>query len=183
MKAITCLFCERIRKIVSFYQIIAIAVLMNMIQKSAVFFGRLMRIVGKILIEWGSVETPKWTADLFRRAYMVDAEIHIGGFVYRGPLYAMYRHFSNKKKLVLSMNWVAERSELGKHFMYSGSRSFILSRFGEPHVTKGDSEDNRAVGDVWFFFEGGWAVLYLGTPRERLSFQGEEDIPRVYSYY
>src|SRR3989339_1885006 len=136
MKKISCLFCERTRKNISFYQIIALAVLVNAIHKSAVFLGRSMRAFGKVLVGWGSVETPRWTIDLFRRAHMSDAEIHIGGFVYRGPLYAMYRQLMNGEKLVLSMNWVAERSETGEYFAYSGSRSFILSRFGEPHFIK-----------------------------------------------
>lgn len=183
MKAITCLFCERMRKNFSFCQIIVLAILMNTIHKSAVFVGRGMRSIGKILVNWGSVETPRWTTDLLRRAHMVDAEIHMDGFVYRGPLYATYRQFTNGDKLVLSMNWVAEGTEWGGYFAYSGSRSFILSHFGEPHLIKGDSGDNRAVGNVWFFFEGGWVVLYLGTPREHLLFEGEEDTPRVYAYY
>ncbi len=183
MKAITCLFCERMRKNISFCQIIVLAILMNTIHKSAVFVGRGMRSIGKVLVNWGSVETPRWTTELFRRAYMVDAEIHISGFVYRGPLYAMYREFVNGEKLILSMNWVARRSEVGKYSPYSGSCSFCLSGFGEPHFIKGDSEDNRAVGNVWFFFEGGWAVLYFGNPKERLLFQGEKDTLRVYSHY
>lgn len=183
MKAITCLFCERIRKNVSFYQIIAIAVLMGAIHKIAIFTGRSMRVLGKILVEWGSVETPRWTSELFRRAYMVDAEIHTDGFVYRGPLYAMYREFTNGEKLILSMNWVARRRETGKYSPYSGSCSFCLSHFSEPHVIKADSGDSRAIGNVWFFFEGGWAVLYLGDPAENLLFQGKEDTLRVYSHY
>lgn len=181
MEKIKCLFCERARKNVSFYLVIMSALLMRVINKTVILIGQKMKISGKKLVEWGSVETPRWTTELLRKAHMVDAEIHTGGRVFRGPLYAMYR-FSGEA-LVLCLNWVNERSEFGEAVTQSGSCSFRLEKFGHPHLIKGSNEDGRGHGNLWFMFKGGWVIIYLGDPKERLVFQEDEDVPRVYAWY
>ena len=183
MEKAKCLFCERVRKNISFYLIIALALLMRAINHVALFVGQKMKASGKKLVEWGSVETPRWTSDLLQRMHRVDVEIHTNGRVFKGPLYAVYRQFIVGETLVLCMNWVKECSEFGEAVTQSGSCSFRLEKFGHPHLIKGNNEDARGHGNLWFMFKGGWAVVYLGRHEERLVFQGDEEVPRVYSYY
>jgi hypothetical protein len=176
-------FGERVRKNISFYAIVLSAILMRFIHQGVLFVGQWVKALGKRLVEWGAVETPRFTSEILRDIYMVDAEIHMNGCVFRGPLYAMYRQLIFGKALVLSMNWVAKRAEFGDTWTYSGWCSFRLSGFGSPHFIKKDGKDNRGAGNLWFFFDGGYAIIYLSSPRERLLFKGSEETPRVYSYY
>lgn len=188
MKKAECLFCESVRRNISFYLIIVSALLMRVINHLILSVGQKMKIGGKKLVEWGSVETPRWTTELLRKAHMVDVEIHMGGQVFRGPLYTMYR-FSGDT-LVLCLNWVMNRSEFSfweeewdEEMEPLGSCSFRLKEVSNPYLIKEDDGDRRGQGNMWFLFRGGWAIIYLGDPKERLVFQGGEEVSRVYAWY
>ena len=156
---------------------------MVLLRSGAKYFGERMKIVGKIMVAWGDIETPRWTSELLQKADLADVEIHIGTTIYRGPLYAMYRQFIIGDALVLSLNWVATRSVFGNTWKYSGACSFRLLGYGIPHVIEKIEDDRRGVGNVWYFFRGGYAIIYLANPREHLAFDGDRETSRVYAWY
>src|SRR3989344_1271380 len=83
----------------------------RMTKKVAWQVGEWFKRLGRKLVSWGADTNKKWSREIFLRCYLVDAEIHVDGKVYRGPVYAMYRDFRIKDILVLRFNWLAERDQ------------------------------------------------------------------------
>lgn len=135
--------------------------------------GEWMKIAGRKLVAWGIDNTPRWDLRLFHRCYLADAEFHLGMKVYRGPVYAAF-HTGNS--LEFKTNWSAHKSAMGGNWEYSHGAGIVkLKRYGTPV--------ELPTGDVWFMCEGGYAILFIGKPRDRLKFEGVRRTIRAYTYF
>ncbi|MEK7662180.1 MAG: hypothetical protein AAB355_01600 [Patescibacteria group bacterium] len=132
-------------------------------------FGEFLKRTGRILVVWGGDTLPRWSLELFHRCYLADAEFHIGMDLYRGPMYAVGIRGNS---LVFTLNWVASRRVTEKNWVYGGAWSFRTKFYETPWSYNG--------GDICFFFDGGYAILFLGKPREKLAFNGDKEIMRTY---
>lgn len=134
----------------------------------------------RALVEWGENGACRWGVNVFFHSFfLVDAEIHSGRFVHRGPMYgAMHARNarSGARSLVLKMNWVATRHLLsfGSPGTYSGACDVLLFKCGEPKILP-----NK---DIWFFHDTGCVVIHSGS-KERLRFEGDCSAPRIYTYF
>jgi hypothetical protein len=90
----------------------------------------------------------------------------------------MRHDFLTKDRLILSLDWFAEREvfKLANPWEYRGQASFLIKGYGRP-VEITDKGDN--TGDIWFSFEGGYAIIYLGNPLKRLEFMGDPETPKT----
>ena len=150
---------------------IAVIALRGRARKIVRAVGEWMKMLGRRLVLWGEDSTLRFSTELFCGCYLADVELHIGMHVYRGPMYTAY---ISGDKLFFKLNWVARQTALSWK-EEGGSCDFKLSGFGSPHKL-----DN---GDVWFMFDDGYVILFLGTPRERLDFKGADETPRIYTYF
>jgi len=152
------------------------AIMFKRLLKRAVrYFGEFLKRFGRKLVAIGEDDSPRWDIELFRRCYneQADAEFHIGSEVYRGPMYAA---FSAGNTVSFRMNWLAKKSATGGGWEYGHGTGFLkLKGCGSPY--------KLGNGDAWFMFEGGYAVLFLGKPKERLEFNGQERTLRTYTYF
>ena len=137
--------------------------------------GESLRRLARRLIILGEDSTPRWTIELFHQCYLADAEFHMGTKVFRGPMYAAY---TTGDTLSFRMNWLAEWTSPLSGWDYSrgaGLLNLNLHGHGAPHELE--------TGDVWFTFDGGYAVLYLGAPRQSLEFKGVKSTLRRFTYF
>ena len=133
------------------------------------YLGGFAKKIGRRLVTWGEDSGHRFSIELFHRCYLADAEFHVGMDIYRGPMYAT---FSTGEELIFKLNWIALKKE---YWEWSGAFDFIIKNPGKPA--------ELPSGDVWFMFEGGYAVLFIGKPRGRLEFNNSVETPRVYSYF
>lgn len=137
--------------------------------------GEWLRRIARRLVALGEDSTPRWSIELFHRCYLADAEFHFGIRTFRGPMYAAY---ATVDTLSFRMNWLAERESPFGEWDYSrggGVLNFNLVNHSPPR--------ELPTGDIWFTFDGGWAILYLGVPRESLEFKGALRILRTFTYF
>lgn len=137
--------------------------------------GERMRRVARRLVAHGEDSTPQWTIELFHRCYLADVEFHMGAKIFRGPMYAAY---ATRDTLSFRMNWLAEWTNLSGGWKYSrgaGILNLDLKGHGTPHELE--------TGDIWFTFDGGYAILCLGNPRENLEFKGACRTLRTFTYF
>lgn len=140
--------------------------------------GEWMKRAGRALVAVGEDSTPRWSIELFHRCYLADAEFHIGMETYRGPVYAAW---SDGKSVFFKMNWLATRTDPHGDWTFSqergghGEGKLALRGCGSPHALPN--------GDVWFMFEGGHGILFIGEPQERLAFDGPRWTLRRYTYF
>jgi hypothetical protein len=153
----------------------ALTMAIKLVKRIARDAAEIMRRSARALASWGAEDTTRWGAGIFIKCYMVDIELHVDSFVYRGPMYAMYRDFLHGDSMVIKLNWVAEKSAFGTPWSYGGAFTFKLGGYGDPIKLPN--------GDFWFGFDGGYAVLCLGKPKEKLCFFGTEETPRIYAYF
>lgn len=145
------------------------------IKKTARQIGESLKRLGRKLVAWGADANQQWSRELFLRCYLIDAEVHVDGRVYRGPVRAMFRDFRIKDILVLRFNWLAVRDQFATVWEYAGSCTYRIERYGKPMILEN--------GDVYFGFVGGYAVLFLGKPQSRLAFAGHAATPREFAWY
>jgi hypothetical protein len=95
--------------------------------------------------------------------------------VFRGPMYAAY---AAGDTLSFRMNWLAEKATPLAEWDYSrgaGLLNLTLKGYSMPYELE--------TGDIWFMFDGGYAILYLGKPRQNLEFKGSPHTRRKYTYF
>lgn len=137
--------------------------------------GEYVKRISRRLITLGEDSTPRWSIDLFYRCYLADAEFHFGTEIFRGPMYAA---FVSGTALSFRMNWLArKKNPLGKwDFQHgSGVLNLDIQDYSAPYKIE--------TGDIWFTFTGGYAILYIGEPRQSLEFKGTARILRTFSYF
>jgi|GEM_PF-2080351 len=135
--------------------------------------GQEMKRLGRVLTAAGDDSTPRWTVELFHRCYLADAEFHIGLKVFRGPMVAV---FCAGKTISFKMNWLAEKSgPLGNWAFPHGTGVINLKGYNAPRQIE--------TGDIWFTFDNGYAILYLGKPRQNLAFEAPHRILRTFTYF
>lgn len=144
--------------------------------------GELFKVLGRKMVAWGEDHEPRWGVQVLLDMYHVDAEIHIGMKIYRGPLYAMFPRLfggTRLKALILKMNWVAEKPALGGDWEYSGSCDFRLSQYGPPLFLD--------TGDLYFSCsDGTYVTIHKRVDwkeESQFKFAGDPDTPRVYQYF
>jgi len=88
----------------------------------------------------------------------------------------VYAVFSAGNIFSFRMNWLAQKSTSGGKWEYGrGTGVLKLKGCSSPYKLEN--------GDVWFMFDGGCAVLFLGKPKVRLEFSSPERTLRVYTYF
>ena len=132
--------------------------------------GQHLKTLGKRLELWGEDDALRWSIPLFHSCYLIDIELRTRHGIYRGPMYAAYL---SGKEICFKLNWVAKETLLG--WKAEGARDFICSGFSAPRRLEN--------GDIWFTYDGGHAILFLGLPRNKLPFMGDEKTPRIYTYF
>ena len=156
------------------YRVAFRAAIRRAMRRAARSAGAYLRNAGKLLLALDEGSSSRWTVELLRRCYLADAEFYAGAKTFRGPMYAAY---VSGDTLSLSMNWLAEKGSLIEPWRYPhGGGILKLKRCGAPHLLE--------TGDIWFTFDGGYAILYVGGARsERLLFEGPPNILRTFTYF
>ncbi|MDB5244693.1 MAG: hypothetical protein JWN18_563 [Parcubacteria group bacterium] len=148
-------------------------------KKRMVHQGQRLKSVGRKLEELGEDRTARWSRELLLRCHMRSVEFHMSGVIYRGPVYAVYQSLINGDHLVFKCNWIGvshiESIRATKQQDYCGSCAFRLSGCTGPVKLQN--------GDYYFGFDGGYGVLFLGSPRLREEFLGEQETPREFAYF
>lgn len=141
--------------------------------------GELMKRLGRRLVAFGEDTVPRWSIELFHRCYLADAEFHFGMEVFRGPVYAA---FILGNTLSFRLNWFARKVEPFGEWQYTHGAGILHLK-----VKNSSAPYKIETGDVWFTFDGGYAILYLGDPprhpRQKLEFKGPEYTLRRFTYY
>jgi hypothetical protein len=138
-------------------------------------FGERLKQVGRQLVTLGEDSTPRWSIELFHRCYLADAEFHFGTEIFRGPMYAA---FATGGMLSFRLNWLAKRTDPYGEWEYphgEGVLNLKLKDYSPPYEIE--------TGDIWFTFNGGYAILYLGNPRQSLEFKGPAYALRAFTYF
>lgn len=120
--------------------------------------------MGRKLVIFGEDTTPRWSLELFHQCYLADAEFHFGFDIYRGPIRAAS---SNGETLFFVMNWLAKKTDPHGDWNYehgAGKLKFKVKDHSPPYQLEN--------GDIWFTFDGGYAVLFLSKPHVHLEFKG-----------
>ena len=141
------------------------------------YAGELMKRLGRRLVALGEDSTPRWSIELFHHisTTAADAEFHIGTEVFRGPAYSA---FILDDTLSFRLNWFAKRIEPFGRWEYTHGTGVLNLK-----VRGSSAPYEIETGDIWFTFDGGYAILYLGCPRQRLEFKGPEYTLRAFTYY
>lgn len=164
------------RRLVYVYGGLLVILALRTAKRWSVRAGELLKSLGRKLVSLGEEGTMRWSTELLLRCYMVDAEFHIDGAIYRGPVYAVYRSFVGGDKLVFRCNWIATcRNHTASVWEFAGGGAFRFEEYGAPAELPN--------GDYHFGFHGGYGVLFLGQPRSKLSFEGQPDTPREFAYF
>ena len=141
--------------------------------------GEYFKRIGRALVRRGEENVPQWSRELLLKCYLVDAELHLGLHVYRGPIYAVYRNFKGGDFLVLCFNWIEQRLDSENLWVSAGACDFRIEKFGEPHALL--DVRGRETGNRYFMCDGGYGVLWIGEKSE--VFKGQNDTPRIYAYF
>ncbi len=150
--------------------------LLRMYKKALRKVGELMKVYGRRLLILGDDAEPNWSIELLLKCYLVEVEIHLPVEVYRGPVYALYHKFyGEKRSLIFKFNWIAKRSNFSTASETTGYCAFRIEDYGPPRVLPN--------GDVWFGFNGGYAVIFFGSRPNQAVFSGGVETPRVYTYF
>ena len=165
-----------IRRLVYVYGGLLVILALRAAKRLSVRAGEFLKSLGRKLVSLGEEETMRWSIELLLRCYMVDAEFHVDGAIYRGPVYAVYRSFAGGDRLIFRCNWIAARPDRAASvWEFAGGGAFRLEECGVPAKLPN--------GDYHFGFYGGYGVLFLGKPRSKLSFGGRPDTPREFAYF
>lgn len=146
-------------------------------------FGEKLKQIGRVFSSWGELSVPRWDFTFFSEVLKrnrVEVEFQIGTKRFRGPAFAIYRDFFSTDRLIFKLNWIAMKDSfaIGEKgvWNYSGMCTFAIEKYSCPM--------KLPAGDVWFSFEGGYAIIFLGRdPEPNLLFQGTSDTPRVFTYF
>lgn len=164
------------RRLFYIYYSACLVWVIRVLRNGALEAGEWMKRSGRTLVLWGAKNESRWSIDLLRQCYLVDMQIHLPGEVYRGPVYLVCQESSlDGTTLVCKFNWVTRRKNFSAIFETAGFCAFKLKNCGKPTALPN--------GDVWFSFGSGYAVLFLGEPREKHNFIASLEIPRVYTYF
>lgn len=165
-----------IRRLLFVYGGLLVVLAIRVAKRRCVRIGEFLKSLGRKFVSLGEEETMRWSTELLLQCYMVDAEFHIDGVIYRGPVYAVYRGFVGGNTLVFRCNWIATcRDRSAQLWDYAGGGAFRIEEYSAPAKLPN--------GDYHFGFQGGYGVLFLGRPRSRLSFIGHVDTPREFAYF
>lgn len=164
----------KVKRLIRIYLGIFLVMLIRGWKKNLRCLGEEMKKIGRALVLSGEDNIPRFSIEFFHNCYLSDAEFHIGMKVYRGPMYSA--GFSLGGELLFKLNWVSSRRAMNQEWeTWGGACDFKLWDYGSPV--------KLPSGDIWFSFSGGYAVIFLGQPKERLIFQGEIETPKIYTYF
>ena len=165
-----------LRRLVFVYGGLLVIFAVRTAKRWSMLAGRFLESLTRKLVSFGEDRPERWDIELLLKCDMVDVEFHIGGIVYRGPAYAVYRSFVGGDALVFRCNWIASSSDsVIRDWEYSGAMAFRITEYTAPVKLPN--------GDRYFGFPGGYGILFLGRPRSRLFFKGRPDTPREFAYF